>query len=262
MAGLWNTVEVGKSVKGYDLGELSNPGSKTVRKVTSTVDGQNKVLSEGDQELFKEANNLGKDDFLNLLVTQLRFQDPMSPKADTEFVAQLAQFSSLETNKNVETSMTSLAENMNDFMNAQTLNSASTVNAASTNLLGKEVRVAVNDFRLTAGNAQVPVQLDEGVKNAYAAVKNAQGDVLAYQRIDIIAGSADAEFSWDGLTSDGITAPNGTYQIEILDATKLNVVGHAYTEGSVTGLRYGSTGSRIQIGEQSFALKDLLSVNS
>ena len=41
-------------------------------------------------------DNLGQDAFLKLLVTQLQNQDPLNPMADTEFIAQLAQFASLE----------------------------------------------------------------------------------------------------------------------------------------------------------------------
>jgi len=44
---------------------------------------------------------LGKDEFLNLLVTQMQYQDPLEPSSDTEFIAQMAQFSSLEQMQNL-----------------------------------------------------------------------------------------------------------------------------------------------------------------
>lgn len=54
-------------------------------------------------------NDLGKDEFLNLLVTQLSHQDPLEPTSDTEFIAQMAQFSSLEQMQNLNSTMQSQA---------------------------------------------------------------------------------------------------------------------------------------------------------
>ena len=61
----------------------------------------------------KSNSSLGKDDFLNLLVTQLQYQNPLDPMDNTAFVAQMAQFSSLEQMQNLNTTMTNMqASNM------------------------------------------------------------------------------------------------------------------------------------------------------
>ena len=56
----------------------------------------------------KKTDGLGRDAFLSLLVTQLQHQDPLQPQADGEFLAQLAQFSSLESLQDIRTDMAAL----------------------------------------------------------------------------------------------------------------------------------------------------------
>jgi flagellar basal-body rod modification protein FlgD len=80
--------------------------------------------------------SLGKEDFLKLLTTQLSYQDPMSPMEDKEFIAQMAQFSSLEQ-------MTNMA---GDFKRLANMLSVSEANTA----LGKQVEV-LDGERLIGG---------------------------------------------------------------------------------------------------------------
>ncbi|MDR3115608.1 MAG: flagellar hook assembly protein FlgD [Treponema sp.] len=75
--------------------------------------------------------NLGKDDFLKLLITQLSYQDPTAPMEDKEFIAQMAQFSTLDQ-------MTSMAT---DFSRLAALVAGS----EATGALGKSVEIAVGD---------------------------------------------------------------------------------------------------------------------
>lgn len=78
-------------------------------------------ISESSQETEKKTGSkLDKDDFLMLLVTQMKYQDPLEPESNTEYVAQLAQFSTLEQ-----------MENLNN----------TTTNTSAYTLVGKQVRI-------------------------------------------------------------------------------------------------------------------------
>src|SRR5688500_12529316 len=57
------------------------------------------------------AQKLGQEEFIKILVTQLRSQDPMNPQKDTEFIGQMAQFSALESTKSMQAEIQSLRAN-------------------------------------------------------------------------------------------------------------------------------------------------------
>lgn len=73
----------------------------------STVNPTKSIMEQYGQSAANNANSsndLGKDAFLNLLVTQMRYQDPLNPTSDKDFLAQMAQFSSLEQMQNLNAS--------------------------------------------------------------------------------------------------------------------------------------------------------------
>jgi flagellar basal-body rod modification protein FlgD len=72
------------------------------------------AAAQAVQDPSTRANSLGSDAFLQLLVTQLQNQDPTNPESNTEFVAQLATFSSLEQLTSINKAVTSMAQFLGD----------------------------------------------------------------------------------------------------------------------------------------------------
>lgn len=100
-------------------------GTSNIADLTTTLDDI--ALSQAEQlaqTKTRGSSELGKEEFLQLLVCQLQNQDPLNPQNDTEFVSQLAQFSSLEQMTNMNTTMS---------------------NSSAYNLVGKEVIVQTTD---------------------------------------------------------------------------------------------------------------------
>jgi flagellar basal-body rod modification protein FlgD len=154
----------------------------------------------------KSANNLGIDDFLTLMTTQLKNQDPMKPLEGTEFVAQLAQFGAVSGIQEMQTSIETLAASLRS---TQVLN--------GTTLVGHDVLAVADSFTLTEG---VPVSgevdVPSGATGLQIRITDSSGQVV--REVKVAPTTGTNTFSWNGLKDDGTVAAPGEYDIEAVSS--------------------------------------------
>ncbi|MCA9569810.1 MAG: hypothetical protein KC656_18325 [Myxococcales bacterium] len=160
----------------------------------------------GERETIElgAAQELGKDAFLKLLTVQLRNQDPTDPVKNEQFVAQLAQFSSLEQ-------LVGLQETMDGvYLGIATMN-----NSSMSQLIGKEV-VAVGDgFHLGAsGDVEIPFEASGPYQGGQISVIDESGTVIFSGKLGP-GMEGEGSFVWDGRQTSGERAPEGVYRFVV-----------------------------------------------
>jgi flagellar basal-body rod modification protein FlgD len=177
----------------------------------------------------KNADIMGKEDFLTLLVAQLQNQDPLNPDDPTEFTAQLAQFSSLEQLYNLNESMTGL-----------TTAQANSEKLAALSLIGKEVSYNGSSFTYDGTPIAVGYQLDGVATGVTLSLQDADGrtiNTLEAAGTELTAGNHF--ITWDGTDQDGNPAVAGTYKI-VLQAsaagTDASIAAAPLISSEVTGV--------------------------
>ncbi|KAA0975035.1 flagellar hook assembly protein FlgD [Pseudomonas sp. ANT_H12B] len=143
---------------------------------------------------------LGKDAFLQLLVTQLKNQNPLEPQDNGEFVAQLAQFSSLEGITTLNDTVSGIAGNYNS---SQALQASSLVGRS---VVAPGDKAVVDTSKSMTGTVVIPGSV------AGATVKITDKDGKAVRTIDLGSQTAgNATFIWDGKDDAGKPVDSGTY---------------------------------------------------
>ena len=151
----------------------------------STVSNQKtiqQIIDETSSSVSgRDTGELGKDDFLNLLVTQLRYQDPLNPTDDKEFIGQMAQFSALEQMQNMNSSFAATKA----FSLIGKHVTASIVD--STTKETKEVTGDVTDVKLSGGKTYVVVNGEdvpvESVTNVAEGLRSSQSNIAAFTNL-------------------------------------------------------------------------------
>ncbi len=248
-----------------DIANLFNKQMEK-REVSANIDTKNGTLestvqSEGDKKIFDAASKkLGKQDFLNLLVTQLKYQDPLSPTENTEFVAQLAQFSSLEGTQNIGESVDNLNTNLQGMIDMQKQSAGTMTQATAVSLIGKQARVKLDTVDWDpAKKKPLTFQVHSPLgKDVLVAISDSNEKAIHF--VDV-KGGGDKELAWSGAKMDGSSAGKGTYNIHVVTASDLTTdIGYAYLEDRVTAIDYSTGGTRLTIGGQEVPFEKVASL--
>ena len=205
----------------------------------------------GQQADSSTEATLAKDDFLSLLITQLKNQDPLSPMDNTEFTAQMAQFSSLEQLFNVN----------DNLLGLQAL-TASVSNTQALTLIGKEVVAEGDSVYMENGeSSSISFNLAESATSVSIHITNSAGEVVR----TINQGSMSEgqhEVTWDGTVGGGGTAPDGLYGyvVDAVDSNGNQVEADTYIRGVVDAISMDNGISYAHIGDVKIMISEISEV--
>jgi len=157
------------------------------------------------QEEEKDQGALGLEQFLKIMTTQLKSQDPLEPMDNGDFLGQIAQFGTV-------TGIDNLNESFNGFSNSIT--SGQALQAGS--LVGREVLAPVNSGYLETGSSiKGRVDLPASTSALEITVTDDRGQLVRTMELGPQP-SGPVEFTWDGINNDGDYAQAGTYNISVI----------------------------------------------
>ncbi len=194
---------------------------------------------------------LSRDVFLNLLVTQLRNQDPLDPMNNQDFLSQLASLSQVEeqraTNENLETLQ---------------LYQSSINNAQSLSLIGKEVKASGDSINLQEGeNVDMHFYLDSDAHEVEVTIYDEGGSVVR-QITKSNMDSGDQKLVWDGKDMNNSPLAEGAYTFEV---SATNEIGDAIPvqtmiSGRVTSVSFANGAPELEINGQKVVFGSLYEV--
>lgn len=194
---------------------------------------------------------LGKNEFLKLLLAQLANQDPTKPVDNQAFVAQLAQFSSLEQ-----------LQDLGKKLDTMTIAQASSTQLQVAGLVGKDIEFRTDALRLDGKPVGARLNLASDASSLVAVVTDSAGRVVRTLALGARNGGT-SDFSWDGLDDQGAALPPGDYHVA-LNASRADgsrVPADLRARGSVDAVLFDSDTPVLLVGTLRVKLADVSQIS-
>jgi len=205
-----------------------------------------------EEQSAQAGDLLDRDVFLNLLITQIQYQDPLNPMENQEFTSQLAQLSLVEEMRT-----------NNEHMVALQLYESSINNAQSVSMIGKEIKALGDTVCLSgAGGEDIHFRLDEPAERVEITIFDEdQNTLTAISNTRMEEG--DQSVFWNGQNSNGSPMPEGNYTFEVraTDKSGEDVTVQTFVAGRVEGVSFGSGGPELLVNGEKISIGDIYEVN-
>jgi len=221
--------------------------STSATSASSTISPQMLALLNGTSKSSSAASSASaasptsaqaiQNEFLTLLTTQLKAQDPLNPMDSSQMTSQLAQISTVSGIQQLDGTMQSMMTSNSALQTAQ-----------SASLIGHTILGPGSSFALPAsGGTKLGVSLSSPADSVTVNVKDANGNLVKSFNLGPQSNTV-ATVAWDGTTSQGSAAPAGDYSLSV-QATLAGkqVTATPLVQGKVTGVTSSSAGISLDV---------------
>ncbi|MCE5284116.1 MAG: hypothetical protein LLG93_18685 [Deltaproteobacteria bacterium] len=213
--------------------------------VSTVTNGLENVVGTSSSSTTSSTKSLGKEDFMKLLLAQLKNQDPLEPMGGTEFATQLAQFSSLEQLTNMNTELA------NQGVNQMTMGYAQSVN-----MIGKEAIVRNGNAITADGMVDLNYQLASDASSVSISIYDESGSL-----VKTIEGTGlTAGLNTTTLDCTDMAKGNYTFLVSATDISGQSVTASTMISGLVTAAHFKNNTISLTVNGKEVALSDVVSI--
>lgn len=217
---------------------------------TNTTSGIDNIItptgSTGTQSQTSSMKSVGKDEFMKLLLAQLKNQDPLKPMDGTDFAAQLAQFSSLEQLKNLNTTL-----------ETQSVNQMTLGYAQSVNMIGKEaISNSGNTFTANGQTTNLNYRLAKDAQSVSISIMDKDGKLITSWEESAKAAGVNSA-AWD---ASGVEKGDYTFQVSAKDSFGAPITADTMTTGVVTAVHFRGNQILVTLNGREVPLSDIIEI--
>ena len=218
---------------------------------TDMIAGLGTSYTPPDNKITMGSDIVSRDDFLRLLVAQLKHQDPLNPMQNEEFVAELATFSSLEQQIKQTELLKQLIAAQQGNMNSQALS-----------MIGQEIVAATETFDHVPGDQPSFLFEAPAGGEVVVTITSEAGTIVRTDTVNVPSAGRHV-YQFDGRYDSGSELAPGTYHISVgakIDSEGETIEYPVFLTGQVTEVRFVDGQPVLSIGNQAVNLIDVLSV--